>query len=88
MIFFRYFGGDSKASLAIFENLVDPTESVPWEGKMPAGDDVEQGVRAAGFVPLPVRMGDLVAIHGQVDHLSLSNTSPKSRHTFQLHLVS
>lgn len=26
-------------------------------------------------------------VHGNVDHLSLSNTSPRSRHTFQLHLV-
>ena len=26
-------------------------------------------------------------MHGNVDHLSLSNTSPRSRHTFQLHLV-
>ena len=25
--------------------------------------------------------------HGQVDHLSLPNTSGKSRHTFQLHMV-
>jgi phytanoyl-CoA hydroxylase len=31
--------------------------------------------------------GDLVLIHGQVDHLSLKNTSPITRHTFQLHLV-
>ena len=38
-------------------------------------------------VPLPVKVGDLVLIHGQLDHLSLPNRSDKSRHTFQLHLV-
>lgn len=43
--------------------------------------------RGAGFVPLPVKKGDLVAIHGSLDHLSLPNTSPFSRHTFQLHIV-
>jgi len=40
-----------------------------------------------GFVPLPVEEGDLVLIHGQVDHLSMPNTSEHSRHSFQLHLV-
>mmetsp|Transcript_2328 Transcript_2328/g.4163 ORF Transcript_2328/g.4163 Transcript_2328/m.4163 type:complete len:416 (+) Transcript_2328:37-1284(+) len=46
-----------------------------------------EAIRALGFVPLPVRKGDLVALHGQVDHMSLANTSPKSRHTFQLHVI-
>lgn len=50
-------------------------------------DSVVAGVEAAGFQPLPVKKGDLVLIHGQVDHLSLPNVSGKSRHTFQLHLV-
>ena len=50
---------------------------------MPEGQTPE----SLGFVALPVRAGDLVLIHGQVDHLSLPNTSGKSRHTFQLHLV-
>ena len=31
--------------------------------------------------------GDLVMIHGAVHHMSKENTSPKSRHTFQVHLV-
>jgi ectoine hydroxylase-related dioxygenase (phytanoyl-CoA dioxygenase family) len=31
--------------------------------------------------------GDLFVIHGSLDHLSLPNTSPTSRHTFQLHLI-
>ena len=46
------------------------------------------GVQAdAGFVPLECGKGDLVLIHGAVDHLSLPNTSGVSRHTFQLHMV-
>ena len=46
------------------------------------------GVQAdAGFVPLECGKGDLVLIHGAVDHLSLPNTSGLSRHTFQLHMV-
>lgn len=44
-------------------------------------------LRAAGYTELPVRKGDCVLIHGQVDHLSLTNNSELSRHTFQLHLV-
>jgi phytanoyl-CoA hydroxylase len=73
--------------MLVFEQLATDDEQIQWEGQMPEGDDVEAAVRAAGFVPLPVKKGDLVAIHGQVDHLSLSNVSPKSRHTYQLHLV-
>ena len=52
-----------------------------------SGADAATDPAAHGFVPLPVRAGTLVAIHGSLDHLSLPNTSPKSRHTFQLHLI-
>ena len=52
-----------------------------------AGDDPVGALKAAGYVPLPVTAGDLVLVHGAVDHLSLPNHSPRSRHTFQLHLV-
>jgi len=70
------------------ELIFDQTaEALPWDGAMPKGETPEAGVRAAGFEPLPVRAGDLVLIHGAVDHLSLANTSGCSRHTFQLHLV-
>lgn len=40
-----------------------------------------------GYSALPCKAGDLVLIHGQVEHLSLANTSEKQRHTYQLHLV-
>mmetsp|Transcript_43572 Transcript_43572/g.136705 ORF Transcript_43572/g.136705 Transcript_43572/m.136705 type:complete len:332 (-) Transcript_43572:107-1102(-) len=56
-------------------------EPSSFEGAMP------EDLIAAGFESLPVKKGDAVLIHGQVDHLSLPNTSPKSRHTFQLHLI-
>lgn len=62
-------------------------EKVHWEGAMPQGSSPKEGIKNAGFVPLECQKGDLVLIHGQVDHLSLANTSGASRHTFQLHLV-
>lgn len=49
--------------------------------------ELESGALAAGFVPIECEEGDLVLIHGEVDHLSLPNASPTSRHTFQLHLI-
>ena len=110
---------DSDEPTLIFEQKANP---IPWDGAMPEGDTPENGVRKAGFEPLPVyvvplltkllpvnprheksppkkqktnrqhlrhcrQAGDLVLIHGAVDHLSLANTSGRSRHTFQLHLV-
>ena len=40
-----------------------------------------------GFIPVPVKSGDMVVIHGSLDHMSLANRSSKARHSFQLHLV-
>lgn len=40
-----------------------------------------------GFIPVPVKAGDLVVIHGSLDHMSQANRSSKARHSFQLHLV-
>ena len=48
---------------------------------------MEEGPRSVGFEPFPCKAGDLVLIHGQVDHMSLPNNSPDSRHTYQLHLI-
>jgi phytanoyl-CoA hydroxylase len=31
--------------------------------------------------------GDVILIHGAVEHMSLENTSGKSRRSFQIHLV-
>ena len=39
------------------------------------------------YVDSQVRAGDLVLFPGTLDHLSLPNSSPRARHTFQLHLV-
>lgn len=60
-----------------------------WEGKLPAASDTpeRQGLYDAGFRPVECEPGDLVVIHGSVDHLSLANTSGRQRETFQLHLV-
>ncbi|PUZ37408.1 hypothetical protein GQ55_9G116900 [Panicum hallii var. hallii] len=39
------------------------------------------------FVPLEVKSGSLVVIHGNLVHKSAENLSPTSRHAFVLHLV-
>jgi phytanoyl-CoA hydroxylase len=40
-----------------------------------------------GFVPLEVKKGTLVVLHGQLPHKSGANTSPKSRHAYSLHCI-
>ncbi|KAI9080464.1 hypothetical protein K1719_037578 [Acacia pycnantha] len=39
------------------------------------------------FVPLEVKAGSLVVIHGDLIHQSFENQSPKSRHAYSLHIV-
>ena len=41
----------------------------------------------ADFVPLEIRRGDLVLIHGEVVHASQANKSPVSRHAYTFHLI-
>jgi len=38
-------------------------------------------------IPLPVKKGTLILLHGRVPHKSKANTSTKSRHAYTLHLV-
>ena len=40
------------------------------------------------LVPLEVRQGTLIVLHGLLPHKSLENTSPKSRHAYTLHVIS
>ena len=64
-----------------------PQDSWPeWEGKLP-GNGTKEALHNAGFVPAECARGDLLLIHGSVDHLSLPNNSQLPRHTYQLHLV-
>eukprot|EP01059_Diplonema_ambulator_P020195 TRINITY_DN33912_c0_g1_i1.p1 TRINITY_DN33912_c0_g1~~TRINITY_DN33912_c0_g1_i1.p1 ORF type:complete len:315 (+),score=66.50 TRINITY_DN33912_c0_g1_i1:61-1005(+) len=74
--------GDDVPAL-IFENLPGVAQ-YEHEGR---AITTEEEARALGFVPCPVSAGDLVLIHGEVDHMSFPNKTPISRHTFQLHLV-
>jgi phytanoyl-CoA hydroxylase len=39
------------------------------------------------LVPLEVRKGALVVLHGLLPHLSRANRSPRSRHAYTLHLI-
>lgn len=38
-------------------------------------------------IPLPVKKGTLILLHGRVPHKSKANVSDKSRHAYTLHLV-
>jgi len=40
-----------------------------------------------GMVPLEVKQGTLVVLHGLLPHKSGANTSPRSRHAYSLHLI-
>nr|VDD30557.1 unnamed protein product [Brassica oleracea] len=39
------------------------------------------------FVPIEMKAGSIIAIHGDLIHQSFENLSPKSRHAFSLHVV-
>lgn len=77
------------------ELFADP--KVPWDGGLPGDDGDTTAITSttgdwtalldAGFIPIECKAGDLLAFCGELDHLSLPNTSDKARHTFQLHLV-
>jgi len=85
----RFEAGDVSKEPMIFKDMADKScHAWKWEGKMPEGSNApSKGLYDVGFKPVECAAGDLVVIHGQVDHLSLPNTSEKERHTFQLHLV-
>jgi phytanoyl-CoA hydroxylase len=76
--------GDTTQPLMMFRDIASPEEqaTVPWAHGLPTPDP-----QSAGFIPAPMKAGDLFVIHGLVDHLSLPNTSEKGRQTYQLHLV-
>lgn len=40
-----------------------------------------------GFIPLEVKKGTLVVLHGLLPHKSGANTSPHSRHAYSVHLI-
>jgi phytanoyl-CoA hydroxylase len=81
-------GGAADTPMFVMEALHDEASGVPWDGKLPENDKgVVAGLLDAGFVPIECQAGDLLAFCGELDHLSLENTSDEPRHTFQLHLV-
>jgi len=80
--------GDKTAHKMIFEKVDIESEAMSWEGKLPPGSEPpSKGLQDKGFVPLECARGDLVVIHGQIDHLSLANSSDAPRETYQLHLI-
>lgn len=83
--------GNNTAPQMIFRDLDAEHQSKvwEWEGKMPKGCEPPtcKGLYDIGFKPVECKAGDLLVIHGSVDHMSLENTSPHERQTYQLHLV-
>jgi len=86
-----YFAGDHSKPQMIFEEHPCESDREPafeWDGKMPGGwEPPSTGLREKGFKAIECEAGDLIVIHGSVDHMSLPNVSSKTRDTFQLHLV-
>lgn len=82
--------GDAAQPKFVMKELPRSSEAnepdVPWDGAMP-GNGSWEGLLEAGFVPVECKAGDLLAFCGELDHLSLENSSDKARHTFQLHCV-
>lgn len=79
--------GDLSQPKMIMETL-EKDQQVPWEGLLPNGSEPPcLGLLEAGFIPVECNAGDLLCFPGELDHLSLPNTSHAPRHTFQLHLV-
>jgi len=70
-----------------FKQLVPDEQMSPLEGKSVPLEGAHDTLKQHGFIPVECKAGDLVLIHGQVEHLSLPNTSTRPRHSFQLHLV-
>lgn len=55
-------------------------EGVYFDQPSPSYDDKD-------FVPVEVKAGSLVVLHGDLIHQSFENQSPKSRHAYSLHVV-
>lgn len=54
--------------------------SVTFDGEAPEYDLTQ-------FVPLPVKAGSAVLLHGALVHNSYENTSPQSRHAYSIHVI-
>ena len=81
----EYFEEGNKEVPALqFEKPPGP-ESDEADG--PRSINTKEEALKAGYTSLPVKAGDVVLIHGEVNHMSLGNKSPDSRHTYQLHLI-
>jgi phytanoyl-CoA hydroxylase len=82
-------GMDAMAFAELDATSRSPAAELAASGELGSESSVRNvaALRAAGYTELPCRKGDVLLVHGLVDHLSLMNNSAASRHTFQLHLV-
>ncbi|CAE8624314.1 unnamed protein product [Polarella glacialis] len=59
-----------------------------WEDtELASGSASAEAAWAAGFRPVPVKAGDLVLLHGEVDHLSLRPRQIRPRDAWVLHII-
>ena len=73
-------GGHRDGLQSLFVRNPDDTTTT-----RPLGDAVWDDAR---LVPLAVKKGSVIALHGLVPHLSRQNASDRSRHAYTLHVVS
>lgn len=77
---YRLFVRGADDSVAFDEGRGWVGAAAPGAGDMPAFDE-------AAFVPVEVKAGTAVLLHGANVHSSKANTSPASRHAYTLHFV-
>ncbi|CAM6090754.1 unnamed protein product [Calypogeia fissa] len=64
----------------VFRRFIAEKDGVRFDNDPPPFDESK-------FVPLEMRAGSLVVLHGALLHQSFENTSAKSRHAYSVHVV-
>ncbi|KAL4612578.1 hypothetical protein ACB092_08G209900 [Castanea dentata] len=64
----------------LVRRMIRGEEGVSFDRPLPTYDQKD-------FVPIEVKAGSMVVIHGDLIHQSFENQSPKSRHAYSLHVV-
>lgn len=84
---------DSTLQNGCLEVLPSPNNTVLKQRMLREGDEIyfehydNSPWPEEQSIPLPVKKGTLILLHGRVPHKSKANVSDKSRHAYTLHLV-
>ncbi|XP_077045338.1 phytanoyl-CoA dioxygenase domain-containing protein 1 isoform X1 [Agelaius phoeniceus] len=73
-------GGEDGITRRMVRAASGASTCVEFVGSEPAYEDKQ-------FIPLPIRKGGLILIHGEVVHKSELNSSESSRHAFTFHVM-